>query len=79
MKPTHKLWILTGFTAAWIGLWMTGPENPDDTYSMWELYLFAAVLVFCFVQFVRISSQHFQQRDADKLRELLKRRDRNTR
>jgi len=77
MKPIHKLWILLGFTAAWIGLWMTGPENPDDTYAPWELALFAVVLVICFGQAVRIWSQHFQQRDADKIQEMLKRRDRN--
>jgi hypothetical protein len=79
MKVQHKLWILLGFTALWIGLWMTGPENPDDSYAIWELYVFGIVLVACFVQAVRLSSQYVQQRDADKIRELLKRRDRNHR
>jgi cation transport ATPase len=79
MKPQHKLWILTVFTGAWIGLWMTGPENPGDNYSTFDVYLFGAVLIICFIQSVRYWSQYFQQRDADKLQQLLKRHDRTRR
>lgn len=78
MKPIEKLWMLAVCTAAWIGLWMTGPENPEEKYSTWELAVFAGVLVFCFIQSVRYWSQHVQQRDADKLKEVLKRRDART-
>ena len=78
MKPIEKIWMLAVGTAAWIGLWMTGPENPEEKYSTWELAVFAIVLVVCFVQFVRYSSQHIQQRDADRLKKVLKRRDART-
>jgi hypothetical protein len=78
MKPMEKIWMLAVCTAAWIGLWMTGPENPEEKYSSWEITVFAGVLVFCFVQFVRYSSQHIQQRDADRLKKVLKRRDART-
>jgi hypothetical protein len=57
---------------------MTGPENPEEKYSAWELAIFATVLVICFVQFVRYSSQHVQQRDRDRLKKVLGRRDART-
>ena len=75
MKPIEKLGMLTVFTAAWIGLWMTGPENPGDTYEPWHVAVFALVLIFCFIQAVRYWSQHIQQRDAARLKKVLKRRD----
>lgn len=78
MKPKEKL-ILNGlFMFAWIGLWLTGSENPDNKYSDWQIAIFIAVLVIGFVSAVRSWSQLIQQRDADRLTEILKRRDRRT-
>jgi hypothetical protein len=78
MKPKEKL-ILNGlFMVAWIGLWLTGPENPDNKYTDWQIAIFIAVLVLGFVSAVRSWSQLIQQRDADRLNEILKRRDRRT-
>lgn len=78
MKPKEKL-ILNGlFMFAWIGLWLTGPENPDNKYTDWQIAIFIAVLVTGFVSAVRSWSQLIQQRDADRLNEILKRRDRRT-
>ena len=78
MKPMEKLGCLTVLTAAWIGLWMTGPENPEDTYQPWHVAVFAIVLIGCFIQAVRYWSQHIQQRDAERLKKVLKRRDART-
>lgn len=78
MKAREKLIMLTVFTAAWIGLWMSGKEDPSDKYMTWEIAVFAFTLVVCFVQFVRYSSQHIQERDRDKLRKLLRNRDART-
>ena len=75
MKPREKLIMLTVFTVAWIGLWMSGKEDPSEKYVSWEIAVFAFTLVICFVQFVRYSSQHIQQRDADRLKKVLQRRD----
>jgi len=75
MKAREKLIMLTVFTAAWIGLWMSGKEDPSEKYVTWEIAVFAFTLVVCFVQFVRYSSQHVQERDRDKLRKLLRNRD----
>ena len=75
MKAREKLIMLTVFTAAWIGLWMSGKEDPSEKYVTWEIAVFAFTLVVCFVQFVRYSSQHIQERDRDKLRKLLRNRD----
>jgi len=78
MKPKEKL-ILNGlFMFAWIGLWLTGPENPDNKYTDWQIAIFIAVLVGCFISAVRSWSQLIQQRDAERLKEILKRRDRRT-
>jgi O-antigen/teichoic acid export membrane protein len=76
MKPKEKLILIGLFMFAWIGLWMTGPENPDNKYTEWQIAVFIAVLVIGFVATVRAWSQHIQQRDADRLKEILKRRDR---
>ena len=75
MKPREKLILLTVFTAAWLGLWATGPETPGDKYNQWEIGLFAVVLVGCFIQAVRFWSQLIQRRDAERLKKVLKRRD----
>ena len=75
MKPRDKMVLLTVFVGCWIGLWWTGPEEPGTKYEPWELGMFAAVLVFCFVQYVRISTQHIRERDADRLKKVLQRRD----
>lgn len=78
MKPKEKL-ILNGlFMFAWIGLWLTGPENPNNEYTGWQLAIFAIVLIAGFISAVRSWSQLIQQRDADRLTEILKRRDRRT-
>ena len=78
MKPTEKL-ILNGlFMFAWIGLWLTGPETPGTPYTGWQLAVFAIVLIACFISAVRSWSQLIQQRDAERLNEILKRRDRRT-
>ena len=67
MKPKEKL-ILNGlFMFAWIGLWLTGPENPDNKYTDWQIAIFIAVLVIGFVSAVRSCSQLIQQRYADRL------------
>lgn len=78
MKAREKLIMLTVFTAAWIGLWMSGKEDPSEKYVTWEIAVFAFTLVVCFVQFVRYSSQYVQERDRDKLRKLLRNRDART-
>jgi hypothetical protein len=76
MKPIEKLGLNGLFIVAWIGLWLTGPENPDNEYQGWQVGIFAIVLIVCFMSAVRSWSQLIQQRDAAKLNELLKRRDR---
>ena len=78
MKPLEKLGCLTVITAAWIGLWMTGPENPQDKFTSFDVAVFAIFLVFCFIQAIRYWSQHIQQRDAERLKKVLKRRDART-
>jgi len=78
MKPREKLILLTIFTAAWLGLWATGPETPGDKYSPWEFAIFVIVLTGCFIQAVRYWSQLIQQRDAERLKKVLKRRDART-
>lgn len=78
MKAIEKLWMLAVCTAAWIGLWFIGPENPEDTYTTWELAVFAAVLVFCFWKAVQLWSRHYQEKNAERLKEVLKRRDART-
>ena len=78
MKPKDKLWMLLVFTGAWIAMWMMGPENPGDKYETWELVVFAAVLILCFWKSVSLYSRHVQQRDADRLKKVLKRRDART-
>jgi hypothetical protein len=75
MKPIEKQIMLAIFTAAWIGLWMTGPEDPGAEYETWHFVLFAVVLIGCFIQAVRFWSQHIQYRDAERLKKVLKRRD----
>ena len=75
MKPREKLILLTLFTAAWLGLWATGPETPGDNYTSWEIALFGGVLIGCFIQAVRFWSQLIQRRDADRLKKVLKRHD----
>ena len=75
MKPHEKLMMLTGFTVAWIGLWATGPETPGDKYSSFDVAVFAAGLIACFILAVRFWSQHIQRRDAERLKKVLRRRD----
>ena len=75
LKPREKLLLLGMCTFAWVGLFMTGPENPDDKYGPFAIGMFAAGLVWAFVYAIHCWSQYIQERDADKLKELLKRRD----
>ena len=78
MKPREKL-ILNGmFLFAWIGLWLIGPENPDNTYSDWEIAICLSVVVLSFVFAVRAWTQLIRERDADRLKHILERRDRRT-
>jgi hypothetical protein len=78
MKPSEKLLLNGMFMFAWIGLWLIGPENPDTPYTGWQLAIFAVVLVAGFVSAVRSWTQLLQQRHADRLKEILERRDRRT-
>jgi len=78
MKPREKMVLLTLFVGCWIGLWWTGPEEPGTKSETWELAVFATVLVVCFVQYVRFSAQQLRERDAERLKKVLKRRDART-
>ena len=78
MKAREKL-ILNGmFLFAWIGLWLIGPENPDNGYSDWEIAVCITVIVLSFVLTVRAWTQLIRERGADRLKHILDRRDRRT-
>ena len=78
MKPREKLLLTALFTIGWIGLWLIGPEDPTKTYSDLDLGIFAAVLIAAFIFAVRSWSQLIQQRDAERLKRIMERRDRRT-
>ena len=46
--------------AAWVGLWMTGPEDPTDTYGRYDWVWFWAGFVAIVVFFVRALSEYVQ-------------------
>jgi hypothetical protein len=75
MRVQEKFLLLILFTTAWIGLWIVGPEDPGSVYTNYEKAFFVAVLIGCFIQAVRVWSQFIQQRDAERLKKVLKRRD----
>ena len=78
MKPREKLLLNGMFLFAWIGLWLIGPENPDNTYADWEIAICLSVVVLSFVLTVRAWTQLIRERDAERLKRILERRDRRT-
>lgn len=75
MKPTEKIWCTAGLLTAWIGIWLTGPENPADTYDTGDRIVFFAVLAIGVYGLVRFWSQLAQQRYNEELKKKIRRRD----
>ena len=75
MRPIEKIWCTFGFTVAWIGIWLTGPENPTDVYGTSDYIVFFSVLVMLVVALVKFYSQLVQQRMSEEMKRKLRRRD----
>ena len=75
MKPKESTLLSLAFIAAWTGLWLTGPENPGDTYGRGDWMFFWAGIIGAIIWTVRSYSRYVQERDAAKLKKVLKRRD----
>ena len=52
--------------AAWVGLWMTGPEDPTETYGRYDWIWFWLGFVAIVVFWVRALSEYVQRREAQK-------------
>lgn len=78
MTKREKL-ILNGlFLFAWIGLFLTGPEEPFDSYTDFQIVFGLGVVVLSVISTVRAWSKLIQERDAERLKHILERRDRRT-
>jgi len=75
MKPKETLILSTLFIGAWIGLWLTGPENPSDTYTTIDWGIFWVGIIATVVLAIRSYSKFVQQRDAELVKKAMKRRD----
>ena len=78
MRGKEKMILTALFLAAWIGIWMTGPEDPMDTYGRYDWWWFWAGFVLAVVYFVHCFSEYVQRREAEKRARAWRRRDART-
>jgi hypothetical protein len=75
MEGKEKMVFHALLMAAWVGLWMTGPEDPMATYGRYDWIWFWLGFVAIVFFFVRALSEYVQRRDAEKRAREWRRRD----
>jgi len=75
MKPVERIVICWLFFVGWIGLWLTGPETPGDSYGTAAHISFIAGIAFGVFLLVRAYVIFYREQNADRLREVLRGRD----
>lgn len=75
MKPKERIVMMWLLFAGWIGLWMTGPENPGETYDASAYALFIVGIGAIVFLIVRAYVLFYRHQNAERLKKVLKRRD----
>jgi hypothetical protein len=75
MKPMERIVLCWLFFVGWIGLWMTGPETPGDTYDKSAYIVLIAGLVAGVFMLVRAYAIFYRQQNAERLKKVLRNRD----
>lgn len=75
MKPKERIIITWLMLVAWIGLWITGPENPGDTYDASAYALFIVGIGTIVFLIVRAYVIFYREQNAERIKKVLRDRD----